>query len=69
MNVNIHFNPGGIVAETFDIKFKIILARESSKAKTVALSLIKSKPLTVWEVMIPVIFILNYCHVKLDLTH
>jgi hypothetical protein len=55
---------GGIVAETFDIKFKIIFARESSIAKSVALSLIKTKPITVWEIMIPVIFILNFVKIK-----
>ena len=52
------------MAETFDIKFKIIFARERLMAKSVALSLIKPKPLTVWEIMIPVIFILNYVKIK-----
>ena len=33
-------------------------------ARTLALSLIKPKPLTVWEIMIPVIFILNYVKLK-----
>jgi hypothetical protein len=45
-------------------KYKIILAKEQSRARTLALSLIKPKPLTVWEIMIPVIFILNYVKLK-----
>jgi Fe2+ transport system protein B len=53
-----------MVAEAFNTKFKTILARERSMAKTVAVSLIKPKTLTVWEIMIPVIFILNYVKIK-----
>jgi hypothetical protein len=45
-------------------KYKIILEKEQSMARTLALSLIKPKPLTVWEIMIPVIFILNYVKLK-----
>lgn len=52
------------MVETFDIKLKIILAGEHSMAKSVALSLIKPKPITVWEIMIPVIFILNFVKIK-----
>lgn len=33
-------------------------------ARRLALSLIRPKPLTVWEIMIPVIFILNYVKLK-----
>ena len=33
-------------------------------AQSVAVSLIRPKPLTVWEIMIPVIFILNYMKLK-----
>ena len=45
-------------------KFKIILERERSMAQGVAFSLIRPKTLTVWEIMIPVIFILNYVKLK-----
>ena len=45
-------------------KFKIISERERSMAQGVAVSLIRPKPLTVWEIMIPVIFILNYVKIK-----
>ncbi len=33
-------------------------------AQGLAFSLIRPKPLTVWEIMIPVIFILNYVKMK-----
>jgi len=45
-------------------KFKIIFERERSMAQGLALSLIRPKTLTVWEIMIPVIFILNYAKMK-----
>ena len=48
------------MADDYYQKFKIILERERSMAQGVAFSLIKPKTLTVWEIMIPVIFILNY---------
>ncbi|MGD9225302.1 MAG: NF038143 family protein [Desulfobacterales bacterium] len=45
-------------------KFKIIFERERSLAQRLAASLIRPKTLTVWEIMIPVIFILNYVKLK-----
>jgi Fe2+ transport system protein B len=45
-------------------KFKIIFERERSSAQRLAASLIRPKTLTVWEIMIPVIFILNYAKLK-----
>jgi hypothetical protein len=47
-----------------DIKYKIILEHERSMARAVAGSLIQPKPVTVWEVMIPVIFILNFAKIR-----
>ena len=52
------------MTEDYYKKYKIILEKEQSMARALALSLIKSKPLTVWEIMIPVIFILNYVKLK-----
>ena len=52
------------MTEDYYKKFKIIFEKEQSMARRLALSLIKSKPLTVWEIMIPVIFILNYVKLK-----
>jgi hypothetical protein len=52
------------LTEDYYKKYKIILEKEQSMARTLALSLIKPKTLTVWEIMIPVIFILNYVKLK-----
>jgi hypothetical protein len=49
---------------TPDTKYKIILKHERSMARAVAGSLIQPKPISVWEVMIPVIFILNFAKTK-----
>jgi hypothetical protein len=53
-----------MLAGSFNKKFRIILDHEYAMAKSVALSLIKPKPLTVWDIMIPVIFILNFIKLK-----
>jgi hypothetical protein len=45
-------------------KFDMILARERRLANFVALQAIKPKPFSVWEVLIPVIFILGFMRSK-----
>lgn len=45
-------------------KFELILARERRMANSVALQAIKPKPFSVWEVLIPVIFILGFMRSK-----
>jgi len=45
-------------------KYKIILGHEVSTARAISASLIQSKPISVWEIMIPVIFILNFAKTK-----
>ena len=52
------------MANPFDTKYKIILEHERSMAGAVAGSLIQPKPISVWEVMIPVIFIFNFAKTK-----
>jgi hypothetical protein len=52
------------LAEDYYNNFKILSERERSMAQGLAVSLIRPKPLTVWEIMIPVIFILNYVKIK-----
>ncbi|MEF9426912.1 MAG: NF038143 family protein [Candidatus Mariimomonas ferrooxydans] len=47
-----------------DTKYKSILTREQSLARAVAISVVKAKPITVWEVTIPIIFILSYMRRK-----
>lgn len=50
----------------FKKKFNIILFREQRMARAIALKAIRPKPLSVWEVMIPVIFIMGYMRAKAD---
>jgi hypothetical protein len=45
-------------------KFKIILSRERSLAKTVASAVIKPNPITVWDIMIPIFFFYNLLRFK-----
>jgi hypothetical protein len=45
-------------------KFDMILARERQMANSIALQAIKPKPFSVWEVLIPVIFILGFMRSK-----
>jgi hypothetical protein len=47
-----------------DTKYESILSRERSLARAVAISAVKAKPITVWEVTIPVIFIFGYMRLK-----
>jgi len=45
-------------------KYNIVLSRETSIARLVALKAIKPKPFTVWEVLIPILFIFGYMKSK-----
>lgn len=45
-------------------KFDMILSRERRTVKSVALQTIKPKPFSVWEVLIPIVFILGYMRSK-----
>lgn len=47
-------------------KFDLILSREQRMARVIALKAIRPKPLSVWEVTIPVIFIMGYMRAKAD---
>jgi hypothetical protein len=47
-------------------KFDLILSREQRLARAIALKAIRPKPLSVWEVMVPVIFIMGYMRAKAD---
>jgi hypothetical protein len=53
-----------MLAISYNKKFGMIIDQEYAMAKSVALSLIRPKPLTVWDIMIPVIFILNFIKLK-----
>lgn len=45
-------------------KFKTILSHEQSQASSIALRAIKLAPFSVWEVLIPIVFILSYMKSK-----
>jgi hypothetical protein len=45
-------------------KFDLVFSRERRIAKSVALQTIKPKPFSVWEVLIPIVFILGYMRSK-----
>jgi hypothetical protein len=45
-------------------KYDMILSRETAIARSVALAVIQPKPLSVWEVVIPIIFIFGYMKSK-----
>jgi len=53
-----------VYKKTVGTKYKIILEHERAVARAVAASLIQPKQITVWEIMIPVIFILNFAKIK-----
>jgi hypothetical protein len=45
-------------------KYEMILSRERSWAQAITAKVMRPKPLTVWDVMIPIIFIMNYMDSK-----
>jgi len=47
-----------------DEKYESVLAHERSWAKAVALAAMRPKPLTVWEVLIPIFIIFNHMRLK-----
>ena len=45
-------------------KYNIVLSRETNIARLIALKVLKPKPFTVWEVLIPILFIFGYMKSK-----
>jgi hypothetical protein len=45
-------------------KYNMILSHETATARSVALTVIRPKPFSVWEVLIPIIFIFGYMKSK-----
>lgn len=45
-------------------KYDIVLSRETNIARLIALKVLKPKPFTVWEVLIPIFFIFGYMKSK-----
>jgi hypothetical protein len=55
---------GKFLPRILDTKREAILARERSLAKAVASSVIESKPVTAWEVLVPILFLMNLFQLK-----
>lgn len=53
-----------ILPTVLDTKHESILAHERSLAKAVTSAVIESKPLSVWEITIPILFITNFFRFK-----
>jgi len=49
-----------------ETKYKSIFSREQSLARTVAQAVIKPRPISVWEVMIPILLVFSYAKRKED---
>ncbi len=55
---------GNFLPGILDRKYKNIFSRERSLARAVASAVIESKPLTVWEVVIPILFFFTFLNFK-----
>ncbi len=45
-------------------KFDLVLSREQRLARSIALAVVRPKPFSVWEVLIPLVFIFGYMRAK-----
>jgi hypothetical protein len=55
---------GRLLPRVMDTKYQSILAQERSLAKAVASAVIEVKPVSAWEIMIPILFLLRLFQVK-----
>ena len=55
---------GWILPTILDTKYKSILSRERSLAKAVASAVIDTPSISVWEIMIPILFLFNFLRFK-----
>jgi len=55
---------GKILPRILDTKRDAILARERSLAKAVAYSVVETKPVTAWEILVPILFLMNLFQLK-----
>jgi len=55
---------GKLLPTVLDTKYENLLREERSLAKAVTSAVIKSRPVTVWEIMIPILFLLNFLQFK-----
>jgi len=55
---------GKILPRILDTKRDAILARERSLAKAVASLVVETRPVTAWEILIPILFLMNLFQLK-----
>ncbi len=55
---------GKFLPTILDTKYENILAQENTVAKAVARSVIGEHSVTVWDVLIPIVFLLNFLRIK-----
>lgn len=55
---------GRLLPRVMDTKYQSILAQERSLAKAVASAVIEVKPVSAWEILIPILFLLRLFQVK-----
>ncbi len=52
------------MSKNLDAKYQSILSHEEARARRISYTVNKSKPISVWEVMVPFIFIASYLKMK-----
>ncbi|NWF55158.1 MAG: hypothetical protein HXY45_10235 [Syntrophaceae bacterium] len=55
---------GRLFPRVIDIKYQRILSQERSLAKAVAASVIEGRPVTAWDILIPILFLMNLLQLK-----
>ena len=55
---------GRLLPRVMDTKYQSILAQERSLAKAVSSAVIEVKPVSAWEVLIPILFLLRFFQIK-----
>lgn len=55
---------GKLLPRVMDTKYQSILGQERSLAKAVASAVIEVKPVSAWEILIPILFLLRFFQVK-----
>jgi len=55
---------GRLLPRVMETKYQNILAQERSLAKAVASAVIEIKPVSAWEIMIPILFLISFFQIK-----
>jgi hypothetical protein len=55
---------GKLLPRVMDTKYQSILSQERSLAKAIASAVIEVKPVSAWEILIPILFLLRFFQIK-----